>query len=106
MPAETLSSQTRVIFMPPAHFSKVILQRGTIIMFMPAPIAPVVPVMPAGDDIPMPGIIPVRSIIVPVIWWVLKPGAFSSGNEPPPLAPTTTSSRAVDRKAIANLNKK
>jgi hypothetical protein len=72
MPAETLSSQTMVIFMPPAHFSKVILQRGTIIMFMPAPVAPAVPIMPVGGDIPMPGIIPIRSVIVPVIALLLE----------------------------------
>jgi hypothetical protein len=48
MPAETLSSQTQVTFIPPVHFSKVILQRGTIIMFEAAGVAA------AGPGIPMP----------------------------------------------------
>ena len=51
MPAETLSSQTQVIFMPPVHFSKVIVQRGTIIMFMPAGVAPGVPIIPGEPGI-------------------------------------------------------
>ena len=40
MPADILSSQVQVIFMPPVHFSIVIVQRGTIIMFVPAGIVP------------------------------------------------------------------
>ena len=36
MVAETLSSQAQLIFIPPAHFLNVIVQRGTITMFMPA----------------------------------------------------------------------
>ena len=35
MTAETLSSHAQVTVMPLGHFAKVILQRGTIIMFMP-----------------------------------------------------------------------
>jgi hypothetical protein len=69
MPAETLSSQVQVIFIPPAHFSKVIVQRGTIIMFMPAGAAagPIIPPAP-GMPMPMPGMpIPVRSVIIAVI---------------------------------------
>jgi hypothetical protein len=50
MPAETLSSQTQVTFIPPVHFSKVILQRGTIIMFDAAGVEAAGPVIP----IPMP----------------------------------------------------
>jgi hypothetical protein len=72
MPAETVSSQTMVIFMPPAHFSKVILQRGTIAMFMPGADAPAVPIIPDGDAMPMPDIIPIRSVIIPVIVLLLK----------------------------------
>ena len=50
--AETLSSQTHVIFMPPSHFSKVISQRGTIIMFiMPDDIGPIADPMPAPAPI-------------------------------------------------------
>jgi hypothetical protein len=73
IPAVTLSSQTQVIFIPPVHFSKVILHRGTIIMFMSAgaaagpPIIPAVPGIPM-PDIPMPGIpIPPRSVIMVVM---------------------------------------
>ncbi len=67
MPAETLSSQVQVIFIPPAHFSKVMVQRGTIIMFMPAGAA-AGPIIPPAPGIPMPGIpIPVRSVIIAVI---------------------------------------
>jgi hypothetical protein len=65
MPAETLSSQTSIILMPPAHTSKLIVQRGTIIMLVPAPVAPAAPILPVGDDIPIPAIIPIRSVIIP-----------------------------------------
>jgi hypothetical protein len=68
MPADILSSHTQLIFMPPAHFSNVILQRGTIIMFMPVGIVPGVPIIPPVPDIPMPGMpIPARSIIIAVV---------------------------------------
>jgi hypothetical protein len=57
-----LSSQAQVIFMPPAHFSNFIVQRGTIIMLadgIPAGVAiPGVPIMPA---------IMFRSIIIAVV---------------------------------------
>ena len=35
IPAETFSAQEQVTFMPPLHFSKVNVHRGTIIMFVP-----------------------------------------------------------------------
>jgi hypothetical protein len=35
MAAETLSSQAHMTFMPPGHFENVMVQRGTIIMFIP-----------------------------------------------------------------------
>jgi len=64
----TASSQMQVIFMPPWHFSIIILQRGTIIML--GAIGWAADGI-AAEPIPMPGIpmpIPVRSIIiVPVI---------------------------------------
>jgi hypothetical protein len=72
MPAVTVSSQTQVTLMPPSHFSNVILQRGTIIMFMPAGMVPVAPDMPGVPPIAMPGIpIPARSIIIAVVTGVL-----------------------------------
>jgi hypothetical protein len=74
IPAATLSSQTQVIFMPPAHFSKVMVHRGTIIMFMPMPAGDVAgaPIIPAAPAMPMPAMpIPGRSVIIPVIWMFL-----------------------------------
>jgi hypothetical protein len=68
IPAETLSSQTQVIFIPPVHFSMVIVQRGTIIMFMPVAVAAGAPVIPAAPAIVMPGMpIPARSVSIAVI---------------------------------------
>lgn len=72
IPAATLSSQVQVIFIPPGHFSKVMVQRGTMIMFMPMPagLAEGVPIIPAAPGIPMPMPampIPARSVIMPVI---------------------------------------
>ena len=46
-----LSSQMQVIFMPPVHFSILIVQRGTIIMFGSARLSPC-----GRPRIPMPGI--------------------------------------------------
>jgi hypothetical protein len=67
MPAETLSSQVHTIFMPPGHLETVIVQRGTIIMFVPAGVGAEVPIIPLGPDIGMPGMaIPARSIIIVV----------------------------------------
>lgn len=65
MPAETLSSQAQTIFMPPLHFSKLMVHRGTIIMFMPPAVAPGAPIIPLGLDTDMPGMpIPERSIMI------------------------------------------
>jgi hypothetical protein len=60
-----LSSQLQVIFMPPAHFSILTVQRGTIMKFVPFGIEPGV-VMPAVPmpGLVMPGIMPLRSIII------------------------------------------
>ena len=68
MPAETLSSQAQTIFMPPLHFSKVIVQRGTIIMFVPAGAVAGVPIIPPAPAMVTPGMpIPGRSIIIAVV---------------------------------------
>jgi hypothetical protein len=57
-----------VIFIPPVHFSMVMVQRGTIIMFMPAEAAVGAPVIPAVAAIPMAGMpIPARSVSIAVI---------------------------------------
>jgi hypothetical protein len=70
MAAETLSSQAQSTFMPPGHFEKVMVQRGTIIMFMPGAAGVWVPIIPVGPVIGIPVIgipgIPVvaRSIIL------------------------------------------
>jgi hypothetical protein len=64
MPADTLSSQVQVIFMPPVHFSSFIVQRGTIIMFVPPGVMAGAPIAPAlGAPIPA-MLIPLRSIII------------------------------------------
>jgi hypothetical protein len=68
MLAANLSSQEQVIFMPPVHFSILIVHRGTIIQFMPEGMAvgvdiPGIPI----PGVPRPGIpIPDRSIIIAV----------------------------------------
>jgi hypothetical protein len=66
MPTDILSSLVQVIFMPPVHFSILIVQRGTIIIPGPPGMvvgAPIVPMpMPWA---PMPAMpIPDRSIII------------------------------------------
>ncbi|WZO98310.1 hypothetical protein EP7_005370 [Isosphaeraceae bacterium EP7] len=64
MAADISSSHLQVTFMPPVHFSKVMVQRGTIIMFMPAGVVVgAVPVIMPAAGIPMP--MPVMPIIVP-----------------------------------------
>jgi hypothetical protein len=63
MAAATLSSQAHVTLMPPAHFAKDIVQRGTIIMFMPGAVGAWAPIVPVDPDIGIPDIgIPERSI--------------------------------------------
>jgi hypothetical protein len=59
------SSQRQVIFMPPAHFSNFMVQRGTIIQFALAGIPVGAPTGIPVPIVPPPGmVIPVRSIIV------------------------------------------
>jgi hypothetical protein len=67
--ADVASSLVQVIFMPPVHFSIFIVHRGTIIMFVPAGIAPGPPIIPVPMvGLAMPGIpIPARSISLVVI---------------------------------------
>jgi hypothetical protein len=61
-----LSVQEQVIFIPPWHFSNFMVQRGTIIMFMPLGMPVGIPVVPAPPIMPV--IMAARStIIVPVI---------------------------------------
>jgi hypothetical protein len=67
MPADIASSQVQAIFMPPVHFSIFIVQRGTIIMFMPAGIVPPAPIIPVPDVLMPVRLIPVRSISLVVI---------------------------------------
>jgi hypothetical protein len=65
-----LSVQVHVTFMPPVHFSNFMVQRGTIIMFMPAGMLPGMPVVPVPPIMPV--IMAARSIIiVPVIFVIL-----------------------------------
>ncbi len=65
--ADIASSHLQVIFMPPVHFSIVILHRGTIIHCGAAGMPPVAPMGPAAPD-PIPGIpIPARSITIALV---------------------------------------
>jgi len=57
MPQAIWSLQLQVIFMPPWHFSTFMVQRGTIIMFMPAG-------MPI--DVPIPGAV-MPGVVIPAI---------------------------------------
>ena len=75
---DILSSQVQVIFIPPAHFSIFIVQRGTIIMFTPLGMAAGAPIMEArARHRPCPSRF--RSVHhhrvghrrLPVSWWVL-----------------------------------
>ena len=69
--AEVASSNRQVTFIPPSHFSIFIVQRGTIIIFMPVGIAPAEPIVPGViPAVPIPGI-PIRSIISPLIMVIL-----------------------------------
>jgi hypothetical protein len=83
MPAETLSSHEQVIFMPPLHFSIVIVQRGTIIMFVPPGSVAGVPNMPAPKPA---GFIPatpiaVRSIIIELAMTTHPPWCLVGSNK-------------------------
>jgi hypothetical protein len=83
MPADALSSHTQRIFIPPAHFLKVIVQRGTIIIFIPGLAVPGVPIIPAGLDMGIPGTpMPVRSIMIAEVILVSFRQEPSVANEP------------------------
>jgi hypothetical protein len=72
--ADMASSHLHVIFMPPVHFSIVILHRGTIIHCGAGGIPAAVPIGPA-PAVPIPGIpIPARSIIIAVVIADSSPG--------------------------------
>jgi hypothetical protein len=65
--ADIASSHLQVIFMPPVHFSMVILHRGTIIHCGAAGMPPVAPIGPAAP-VPIPGMpIPARSITIALV---------------------------------------
>jgi hypothetical protein len=73
--AETLSSHAHTTFMPPGHFLKVIVQRGTITTFIPGVVVPGPLITPLGFDIgklDMPN--PERSIMIADV----MPTSFSS----------------------------
>jgi hypothetical protein len=99
-----LSSQVQVIFMPPSHFSIVIAQRGTIIMFMPAgivPAAPIVPVPVPMPGAPIPGIaIPARSIIKAFIMGVNSTREATSEVRSSPSGPAFGSINADSRRDV------
>jgi hypothetical protein len=60
------SSHEQVIFMPPVHFSILIVQRGTIIQLVVEGIEPVVPIGVPMPVVPMPVML-ARSIIIVAI---------------------------------------
>jgi hypothetical protein len=65
MVAETLSSHAQTIFIPPAHFLKVIVQRGTIITFIPDEVVAGAPIIPPGLAMGIPGMFnPALSIMI------------------------------------------
>jgi hypothetical protein len=90
--ADIASSHLQVIFMPPVHFSILILHRGTIIHCGEVGIAPVEPMGPA-DACPIPGIpMPARSITTalvivfhPQTWWLLGPFRPRTSLSSPPM---------------------
>ncbi|MGO8901489.1 MAG: hypothetical protein ACLQU5_24525 [Isosphaeraceae bacterium] len=64
--ADIVSSHLQVIFMPPLHFSIVIVQRGTIIHCGVVGMAAVPPIAPGAMG-PMPVIMLLRSIIIALV---------------------------------------
>ncbi len=102
MPQAVLSSQVQVIFMPPSHFSNVVVQRGTIIMFMPAGIVPAAPIVP----VPMPGAhipgsaIPARSFIKAFIMGVNSTREATSKVRSSPSGPAFGSINADSRRDV------
>jgi hypothetical protein len=85
---DTLSSHVQVIFMPPSHFSILMVQRGIIMVPMPAGIMPVMPVIPLVPI--MPPCMPVMPVIAPrfiiMLTIAVSPVVISDSNAPPPSA--------------------
>jgi hypothetical protein len=80
-----LSVQEQLTFMPPVHFSNFMVQRGTIIMFMPVGMPAGIPVAPVPPIIPV--IMAARSIIiVPVIVASLSSSAVGRSHARKPCA--------------------
>jgi hypothetical protein len=86
--AEAASSLTQFIFIPPLHFSIVMVQRGTIIMFDPAGMVDEVPMAPVL--VPLMPIMLARSIIIALVI-VLSPCCALSSNPSGPTGPTGSS---------------
>jgi hypothetical protein len=85
MPAETLSSHTQAIFIPPLHLENFMVQRGTIIVFIPATEEAGAPIIPLGFDTGMPGMpMPDRSIMIADVILVSFAFMLSSAEEPAP----------------------
>ena len=85
---DILSSHVQVIVMPPSHFSIFMVQRGTIMVPMPAGIVPVMPVVPVVPI--MPPSMPVMHVIAPrfiiMLTIAVSPVVLSDSNAPPPSA--------------------
>jgi len=88
--------------MPPGHFSITILQRGIIIMFMPAGAAEGPPIIP----VPMPVVgvvIPIRSIIAFIIAGVLPGLSVARGPTKGPVASGPQYKEPSGRNSISHL---
>jgi hypothetical protein len=97
MVAETLSSHAHTIFIPPAHFLNVIVQRGTINTFMPVGVAAGAPRSPLGFDTGMPGApTPDRSIMTAEL--IL----LSFGDNPLSRGTRNSPGPKVDRRLVKN----
>jgi hypothetical protein len=78
-----VSSQVQVISIPPSHFSIVTVQRGIIIMFMPAGIVPGMPIPVGIVPVPVIPVIMPRSIIrVPIIGGAPQRNSFTESTRP------------------------
>ena len=90
MAADALSSHAHTTFIPPLHFLKVIVQRGTIITFMPVLGAAGAPKIPGGLDMGIPGIpMPARSIMIADVILVSFCQESESVSEPHGVKPST-----------------
>jgi hypothetical protein len=93
--ADTASSHLHVIFIPPAHFSILILHRGTIIHCGAADIPAAVPIGPVAEC-PIPGIpMPARSITIALVIFIRPQRCFADPNLKTTDVPVASSSKKL-----------